>query len=99
MSTNTPSNVNDDDDAQGQTTHESAKAALEEKQNRPDGILAEYLDDAQLARELDVSPRTVARWRAMREGPPLTRVGRRVLYRRSAVMAWLAELERNLVAS
>ncbi len=110
MSTNTPANVFGDDDAQGPTTQELYEAALEAKQNNSTepsypgygaahGILAEYLDDAQLAHELNVSPRTVARWRAMREGPPVTRVGRRVMYRRSAVEAWLVELERCQVAS
>lgn len=64
-----------------------------------DHILSDYLTDTQLADELNVSPRTIARWRSLREGPPLTRLGRRILYRRSAVEAWLAELERDQVAS
>jgi hypothetical protein len=110
MSTSTPTSARDDDGPQGQTTQELYEAALEANQKNSTepsypgygaahGVLEAYLDDAQLAHELNVSPRTVARWRAMREGPPVTRVGRRVMYRRSAVEAWLADLERSQVAS
>jgi hypothetical protein len=68
-------------------------------QGVPSGVLDDYLSDVELAQELDVSPRTIARWRAMREGPPLTRVGRRIMYRRSSVRLWLEGRERDLVAS
>lgn len=67
--------------------------------NVKDSVLDGYLTATELATELNVSPRTIARWRGLREGPPLVRVGRRIMYRRSSVAAWLAELERNLVAS
>jgi predicted DNA-binding transcriptional regulator AlpA len=56
-------------------------------------VLSEYLSDKELANELNVSPRTLARWRRLREGPPLTRIGRKIAYRRSAVAAWLASRE------
>lgn len=52
-------------------------------------LLSEYLTDRELAVQLGRSHRTIARWRRLREGPPVTRVGRRVLYRRSAVAEWL----------
>lgn len=58
-----------------------------------DGVLDDYMDDDDLARELGVTPRTVARWRALREAPPVTRIGRRVMYRREAVKKWLEERE------
>ena len=64
-----------------------------------DPVLDDYLTDTELATELNVSPRTIARWRGMREGPPVTRVGRRVMYRRSSVRIWLADCECSLVAS
>lgn len=63
------------------------------------GILDDYFTDVELAAELKISPRTIARWRSLREGPPTTRMGRKLLYRRDAVRKWLADLERNLVAS
>lgn len=58
-------------------------------------ILSEYMTEDEFAAEINKSPRTTARWRRLREGPPVTRVGRRVLYRRSAVAEWLKSLERG----
>lgn len=57
-------------------------------------VLAEYLTDKELAEELGVSTRTLERWRRLREGPPLTKIGKKVAYRRSAVSDWLAANER-----
>ncbi len=61
----------------------------------PDGntVLEGYLTEDELAHELGKSKRTIARWRALDEGPPVTRIGRRILYRRTAVKAWLESLE------
>jgi predicted DNA-binding transcriptional regulator AlpA len=56
-------------------------------------VLSEYLSDKELALELDISPRTLARWRRLREGPPLTRIGRKIAYRRAAVREWLSSRE------
>jgi len=58
-------------------------------------ILSEWLTRSDLAGELDVTPDTLARWATSGIGPPMVKVGRRVLYRRSSVEAWLAENERN----
>ena len=56
-------------------------------------LLSGYLDDKELAVELNVSPRTLARWRRLCEGPPTVNIGRKVAYRREAVLAWLASRE------
>lgn len=56
-------------------------------------VLSEYLSDKQLAGELNVSPRTLARWRRLREGPAITRIGRKIVYRRASVNEWLASCE------
>jgi hypothetical protein len=56
-------------------------------------LLNDYLDDSGLAEELRVSIRTVWRWRAERKGPPCTRLGKKVLYRRSTVKQWLEARE------
>ncbi len=58
-------------------------------------ILSEWITRAELARELNVTQDTLARWAAAGIGPPLVKVGRRVLYRRSAVREWLEKLERR----
>ncbi len=49
----------------------------------------DFLTDAQLCDLLHVVPRTTARWRVEGNGPAFVRAGgRRVLYRRSDVLAW-----------
>lgn len=58
-------------------------------------ILADWMTRAELAAELGVSTDTLARWETRRIGPPIVRVGRRVLYRREAVREWLRKQERS----
>jgi hypothetical protein len=58
-------------------------------------ILAEYATEDEAAIELDVSRRTLARWRARRVGPPYTSIGRKLRYRRSSIAAWLQKQERD----
>lgn len=48
------------------------------------------LTEQQVSELLQVSVRTLQRWRASNTGPPWTRVHRLVRYRRSEVQAWLA---------
>ena len=62
-------------------------------------MLEDYLDAAQLASELEVSERTLARWHAMRLGPPRVTIGRRPLYRRASVTAWIERQERDPAAT
>ncbi len=58
------------------------------KRNPDDG---EFLSDQQLADMLRVTTRTTLRWRRDGAGPNYIRAGlRRVLYRRTAVLAWAA---------
>ena len=40
---------------------------------------------------LQVTTRTLARWRNMRKGPPWVKAGHRVLYRRADLDAWLEQ--------
>jgi hypothetical protein len=62
------------------------------EQTRP-GVLADFMDTDELAADLDVTPLTLVRWRLQKTGPAVTRLGRRILYRRSSVQAWLASQE------
>jgi CO/xanthine dehydrogenase Mo-binding subunit len=62
------------------------------EQVRP-GVLADFMDTDELAAELNVTPLTLVRWRLQKIGPVVTRLGRRILYRRSSVQAWLAAQE------
>ena len=47
----------------------------------------------QLAAELGFTCDTLCRWEARQIGPPCTRIGRRVLYRRDEVEVWILEQE------
>jgi len=47
----------------------------------------------EVAETLRVSERTLHRWHALRVGPARCKVGRRVLYRKSAIDAWLTANE------
>ena len=58
-------------------------------------ILADYATEKEIAKELEVSKRTLARWRTMRIGPPYTFIGRKLRYRRSSIAAWLQTQERD----
>ncbi len=52
-------------------------------------LLAEFFEQDEAAAELKVCQRTLDRWRRLGDGPPITKIGRRVLYRRSSLQAWL----------
>jgi hypothetical protein len=56
-------------------------------------LLSEYVTRDDAATELDVTGRTLDRWHRLGEGPPITKVGRRILYRRSSLLAWLRDRE------
>lgn len=56
-------------------------------------LLEGWISRADLARELEVSVGTLARWETDKNGPPLAKVGRRVIYRRAAVLEWLESRE------
>ena len=58
-------------------------------------ILSEFLTKEQLAAELRRNPRTLDRWAVLGSGPPRTRVGRHVLYRRASVQRWLLAQEQS----
>ena len=53
----------------------------------------EYVTPECLAKDLGRSVRTLDRWDLLRIGPPRTRVGRMILYRREAVLEWLRSRE------
>lgn len=58
-------------------------------------LLAEWISRDDLAHELNLTPDTLGRWEARREGPPCTRMGRKVLYRRASVQDWLRAQEQS----
>ena len=56
----------------------------------------DYITPEALAKELGISNRTLERWRVSRIGPPRIKIGSTILYRRSAVRAWLDSREVDL---
>jgi hypothetical protein len=60
-----------------------------------DNLLADFLSQDELAAELKICKRTLDRWRRLDEGPPVTKLGRRIFYRRSSLQAWLHAREHH----
>ena len=52
-------------------------------------LLDGYMSREEVAKELGVNPRTLDRWHQMREGPPRTRIGKKVVYARTDVAGWI----------
>lgn len=52
------------------------------------------LTEDEIAAVAGVDAKTVKNWRVQRSGPPFTKMGKAVLYRREAFLKWLAENER-----
>lgn len=58
-------------------------------------VLAGFLTPDDLATQLGISRRTLARWHAGRVGPPRCTMGKLILYRIETVRDWLAGQERG----
>ena len=64
-------------------------------QDQPLNLLADWISREQLAGELGLARDTLARWEARQLGPPCTRIGRKVLYRRTSVESWINAQEQT----
>lgn len=62
-------------------------------QTTPPDVLQGYVTEQQLAVMLRRCRRTLERWRTARTGPPITRIGKSVFYRRDGVLDWLRQKE------
>jgi hypothetical protein len=58
------------------------------------GILSDYISRKDLATELGVNEATLIRREKDRKGPPVTRIGRDVLYHIPSVKTWMRAQER-----
>jgi hypothetical protein len=65
---------------------------------KPANLLSGYIDEHELAEELEHDVRTLRGWRRRGKGPPFVVIGRRPYYRLEAVYAWLREMEARAVA-
>ena len=57
--------------------------------------LAGHVSEHDLAREMNISLRTLRRWAQERSGPVVTKIGRRVFYSRESVAVWLRGREQK----
>lgn len=64
-------------------------------QDHTQSLLADLISREELAIELGLASDTLARWEARQIGPPPTRIGRRVFYRRASVQDWIAAQEQS----
>jgi hypothetical protein len=55
-----------------------------------------HFNQVQLARRWSISPRTLERWRWLKQGPAYLKVGGRVIYRLDDVETYEAARARNL---
>src|SRR5262245_48948198 len=55
-----------------------------------------YDTEEETAAELDVTPRTLKRWRFQRIGPPVTYAGRKPIYNRQSKRRWLESREMKM---
>lgn len=56
--------------------------------------MREYLTTKQVSEETGVPQATLRYWRHVDEGPACFAMGRRVVYRRSSVLEWIAAQEK-----
>lgn len=56
-------------------------------------LLSGWISRSDLAQELEVTEGTLRRWASERWGPPCIRAGRKIFYRRTAVIEWLEDQE------
>jgi hypothetical protein len=57
-----------------------------------------FCTEAQVAGELGLKISTMRNWAAKRLGPPRIRVGRKIFYRREALVAWMQSQEKVVAA-
>lgn len=65
-------------------------------EQKSESMLSEWITRAEVAAELRITTETLCRWNSRRLGPPPTRVGRKVYYRRETLHEWLLNQEQDL---
>jgi DNA-binding transcriptional MerR regulator len=59
----------------------AARQPAEQNQLIGAGVSTRHLNQRELAERLNISPRTLERWRWIGEGPPFLKIGGRCVYR------------------
>jgi hypothetical protein len=63
--------------------------------NTIESILADFLTPEEAATQLRVCKRTLDRWESLRDGPPITKLGRQKFYNRQSLLNWIRSRERG----
>ncbi len=58
-----------------------------------ESLRADYWTVPEFAEQMNRSKRTIERWCRIGEAPPITKIGREPLIKKSSAKAWLASLE------
>ena len=77
--------------------HPTARPAAEPARSPAETV--RHLTQLDLARRWRISPRTLERWRWLRQGPCFLKIGGRVAYRLEDVLAFEAKRRHEAVAS
>jgi hypothetical protein len=59
-------------------------------------LLAGFISEAELAKQLNIGLRTLRHWRKAGIGPPIVYLGRRPVFKITSVQAWLDSRERPM---
>jgi hypothetical protein len=76
-----------------QMTQLQTSAEAPTKRVHEGALLQGWISRTDLAQELGVCEETLRRWADARRGPAFVKAGRKILYRRTAVLDWLEALE------
>ena len=66
---------------------------IENMRTPPKSVADTHFTREEAAKYLGVTPRTLIRWEQFGEGPPITRLGRRILYKKKSLRNWVGEQE------
>jgi len=71
---------------------------LEAGQPPPGGehVLADFISEAALVKQLDIGVRTLREWRRRGIGPAPTLIGRKLYYRAKSIQDWLLSREKKV---
>lgn len=61
-------------------------------------ITENFLSESETAEVLRVKKETLRNWRCQRKGPPRIKIGRKIFYRREALVAWMQSQEKAVAA-
>ena len=65
----------------------------------PQNPIDDYMTKSEFCSALRINPRTAERWHLRRIGPPITRISKKIYYKRSSVSAWLERQTEEAVSA